>query len=164
MDDEEQRMAMAVASWERAQPKIRDAFINEFLLATTFIPSVVANWAAAVISGASVADQPGPPTEELAAPATRAARRTPEARHAPRHTKTRPLKGLSAITYQIVKNSNEPILSNDLLHKLREQDDQEQSESRDNSLMAAMRRLKNAGHLHYENDRYSIPVRSRKSS
>lgn len=159
MSDDEGLKKMAEAYWKSIEPDIKRPVIEAFMRGAAHVTAAVADWVATmpVAPGATTSPRltPAPANEEAASSSPAARRR---ASSAPRRSRSaRPLKGLSAAAYDIVKGLDVPIGSRDLLHLLRERDDMPTSEGRDNSLMAAMRRLRDAGYLDYENGFYSMP-------
>ncbi|WP_152997466.1 hypothetical protein [Methylobacterium sp. GXS13] len=71
-------------------------------------------------------------------------------------TQTRALRGAGLAAFDAVRKAG-PLTSLQLLEELRKPDGGRVSEQRDNTLLAAMRRLRNTGRLAYDGTHYTVP-------
>ncbi|MBA9070479.1 hypothetical protein FHR71_004245 [Methylobacterium sp. RAS18] len=158
MSGSDKTRELAEAHWnQHVEPVLKSLFTDTFLAGAAVVPSVIADWVAAMpISPAaepsSAVPPPAPAPRVRSAPAGHA-----EGAPAPLRRRLRPLKGASAAAYDAVTKAGKPLTSRELLGRLREWDGGSPSEARDNSLLAAMRRLRNSGWLDFDGTHYSIP-------
>lgn len=73
---------------------------------------------------------------------------------------TRALRGAGLAAFEAVRKAG-PLTSLELLEELRKPDGGRVSEQRDNTLLAAMRRLRNTGRLAYDGTHYTVPEQNK---
>ena len=71
-----------------------------------------------------------------------------------------PLRGLSAVAYNIMASSDAPIASQDFLRRMRERVGGPRTDAQTNTLLATIRRLRKAGYLDFDGTDYRIGQRS----
>lgn len=166
--------AQAEAYWERhVAPVMRRLVIDAVRHGAAISPAAFADWLAATPAGLAdgaepVAPAPDPPSEASlgqdgvaaheAAGAQGRASATPQPEAVADATR-RPLQGLSKATYDIVERTGKPMTSRELLNALREREGGKKSPERDNTLLAAMRRVRKAGVIAWDGTHYRpLPI------
>lgn len=160
---------LAEAYWRRVEPALKRSVLDAVepvlkrcvldavLNGTAAVPSALENWWASAPFGPAAEARPAPAVQgpagrtHLETSAVAAPKVGPERKRSPR-----PLKGVSAAAYDIVKRAGRPLTSRELLGLLREWDGRERTEERDNTLLAAMRRMRKAGWLDYDKTHYTL--------
>lgn len=149
---------LAEAHWsQHVEPMLKRLFTDTFLAGAAVVPSVIADWVAAMPISPAAEPAPAVPSPGPIPGARSAPGGCAEGAPAPPRRPTRPLKGASAAAYDAVTKAGKPLTSRELLGRLREWDGGLPSEARDNSLLAAMRRLRKSGWLDFDGTHYSIP-------
>ena len=157
MGDSDWAAERAEEYWRlHAEPVLKRVVIDAFLSGTAVVPPALANWLASapIGRGAEAVTPPPPPEPAQQVPPGAKEVAAPQAGPRPKRS-PRPLKGVSAAAYDLVKRAGKPLTSRELLGQLRDWDGGERTEARDNSLLAAMRRLRKAGWVDFDGTHYS---------
>lgn len=151
MEDSSRDIELAEAYWRNSvEPLLRPIVIGAYVEGAKAVRKSVSDWLSAAPGiRVETADGTAARADVVEGSAERSARSSAS-------LQGRPLRGAGLAAYEIVERDG-PLTSRELLGELRKREGGKKNDERDNTLLAAIRRLRKAGRLSYDGTHYTLP-------